>query len=75
MMPHLRFRGMKLEELKEISAKLLDDLERIVESPRDYFTLELEASTFVFDGQEGGNQYPLYILNGLIEVKLSWNKW
>lgn len=57
-MPHLKFKGIKLDELKEISAKLITDLVRITETPKDQFTFELIESTFVFDGVIGENKYP-----------------
>lgn len=57
-MPHLRFRGVKKEEVKEISKNLVDILAEKVECPRDYFTLEYLETTFFFDNQEGANGYP-----------------
>ncbi|QEK11356.1 DUF1904 domain-containing protein [Crassaminicella thermophila] len=51
-MPHIRVRGMGLEKLKNISKKLVDDLENIIGCPRDYFTLEYIPSTFIMDGEE-----------------------
>jgi len=57
-MPHLRVRGMKEEELVEISKELLDEMVRIIEVPRDHFTIEHVHSTFVYDGQTDANRYP-----------------
>lgn len=50
-MPHLRFRGVSVSDLKTISTSLLDMLETLFESPRDWFTLEHQSGTFVFDGE------------------------
>lgn len=51
-MPHLRFRGVKREEVKEISRELVDHLAEIVQCPRDWFTLEYIDTEFIFDGKE-----------------------
>lgn len=50
-MPHIRVRGMELEQLKKVSKEMIDDLQSIIECPRDYFTLEYIHSTFIFDGE------------------------
>ncbi|MGL4521711.1 MAG: DUF1904 family protein [Bacilli bacterium] len=50
-MPMLKFTGIPQSEVLEKSKALLDDLERIIECPRDYFTLEVSNHTFVFDGE------------------------
>lgn len=49
-MPMLRFRGIEKEELLVKSTTLLDQLELLVGCPRDYFTLELLKSNYIFDG-------------------------
>lgn len=51
-MPHLRIRGVKREEVKEISRELVDQLAEIVECPRDWFTLECLNTEFIFDGED-----------------------
>ncbi len=56
-MPHLRFRGIKKEEVKEISRELVDQLAEIVQCPRDWFTLEYIDTEFIFDGKESAG-YP-----------------
>lgn len=58
MMPHLRIRGMKKDEIVKISTELLDELVRVIDVPRDHFTIEYVKSTFIFDGQENKNNYP-----------------
>ncbi|MBI9014146.1 MAG: DUF1904 domain-containing protein [Clostridiales bacterium] len=57
-MPHLRVRGMKEIELVKISTELLDELVRIVNVPRDHFTIEYIPSTYIFDGEIDKNRYP-----------------
>lgn len=57
-MPHIRIRGMKKNEIQQMSTELIDELSEIIKSPRDYFTIEHIESTFIFDGALGGNRYP-----------------
>lgn len=51
-MPHLRIRGMKSHEIKDISKEMVDELQNIIGCPRDYFTLEYIPSIFILDGEE-----------------------
>lgn len=50
-MPMLKIRGIEEREVLEISEELIDELEEIIECPRDYFTIELIKSTYVMDGK------------------------
>lgn len=62
-MPILTLRAVKEEEVLKISKELIDELEALLNCPRDYFTIELRNSTFIKDGKvcEG---YPI--------VDVSW---
>lgn len=51
-MPMLKFRGISTEEVKRESKELVDKLAEVIECPRDYFTLEMINSTYIFDGEE-----------------------
>lgn len=57
-MPQVRFRGVQVQEVRHISTDLVDRLVDIVDSPRDYFTLEYLPITFIAEGQEDPG-YPL----------------
>lgn len=57
-MPHIRFRGMKREEVQELSIELLNELVKLINVPREHFTLELEETTFFHDGERDKNAYP-----------------
>ncbi len=57
-MPHLRFRGLPRETVKQISKPLVATLSPLVASPADQFTLEFIPSEFVHQGQVGGG-YPI----------------
>jgi len=48
-MPHLRFRGCKEIEVREIKERLIKSLVEILETPEDYFTIEHEKSAFISD--------------------------
>ncbi|WBW98601.1 DUF1904 domain-containing protein [Oceanirhabdus sp. W0125-5] len=51
-MPQLKFRGIKKENIINISEQLLKDLVDIVGCPEDYFTFEHIHSDFIFKGEE-----------------------
>lgn len=51
-MPHIRFRGMEKEQIKSLSREMVDELQRIIGCPREYFVLEHIDSTFFMDGEE-----------------------
>ncbi|MGL4741934.1 MAG: DUF1904 family protein [Sarcina sp.] len=51
-MPMIKFRGIEKEEIRGESKKLVDNLAKIVECPRDYFTLEITNSDFIFNGED-----------------------
>ncbi|MGP7819811.1 DUF1904 family protein [Niallia sp. 01092] len=51
-MPHIMFRGITTQQLKNISRPLVEELAAICECGTDNFTLELQHSTFVFDEKE-----------------------
>ncbi len=46
------FRGITIQQLKNISKPLVEDLAKICECGTDNFTFELQHSTFVFDEKE-----------------------
>lgn len=52
-MPHLRFRGLKLEELNQVSEELISELAKELDTPIDYFTVEHVQSIFT-----SSEQYP-----------------
>ncbi|SHE40024.1 DUF1904 domain-containing protein [Clostridium fallax] len=61
-MPQLQFKSIKKDDICAISTKLIDELQKVLECPRDYFTLEIINNSYIFDGKEV-NSYPI------IEVK------
>ncbi|MBN1971213.1 MAG: DUF1904 family protein [Candidatus Delongbacteria bacterium] len=58
-MPHITFKGISVEDVRELSTKLIDDMSYFLETPRDYFTLEVIENTFIYDGKIGLNKYPI----------------
>ncbi|WP_050616178.1 DUF1904 family protein [Bacillus testis] len=50
-MPQIRFRGISVEQIKEISKPLVEELAKLCECGTDNFTLECVHSTYIFDGQ------------------------
>lgn len=57
-MPHLRFRGLKKEEVVEVSTDLLDKLSALTDCPKEHFTIEYIPSVYIFDGKESEINYP-----------------
>jgi hypothetical protein len=56
-------RGVDLEKVCAVSETMIDVLEKIIECPRDYFTIEWIPSTFVCDGS---------IVQGYPFVEVAW---
>ncbi|SHJ34183.1 protein of unknown function [Geosporobacter subterraneus DSM 17957] len=50
-MPQIKFRGVAVEKVCNISKEMIDDLTEIIGCPRDYFTIEHIPSTFIQDGE------------------------
>ena len=50
-MPHIIIKGMSIADVQKISKKMIDELEIIIDCPREYFTLEVAESTFIVDGE------------------------
>lgn len=49
-MPILKFNAIKANDVKIFSKDLVDELQRITGSPREYFTLEVISSVYITDG-------------------------
>lgn len=49
-MPHLRVRGLPLEDLESIADTLLENLAEITDTPNSHFTLEYQAITYLAVG-------------------------
>ena len=50
-MPQIKIRGIEPEKICTISTKMVDELEKIVGCPREYFTIECIPSTFIKNGK------------------------
>jgi len=51
-MPIIRFSSIKAGDVKVFSRALVDDLQKVTGSPREYFTLEVVSSVYITDGIE-----------------------
>ena len=49
-MPQIIIRGMEIEDIKKISRNMIDELQAIIDCPREYFTIEALHSAFIQDG-------------------------
>ncbi len=52
ILPHIVIRGITIEQTKEISKPLVEELASICDCGTDNFTLEVPQSVFIFDGEE-----------------------
>lgn len=62
-MPQLKIRGIEEDKIISISKALVDDLQNIIECPRDYITIEIIHSTFISDGK---------VCNGYPYIEVGW---
>ncbi|MBP1920249.1 DUF1904 family protein [Youngiibacter multivorans] len=51
-MPILKFNAIRSSDVKTFSKALVDELQMITGSPREYFTLEVISSVYITDGTE-----------------------
>ncbi|WP_411167762.1 DUF1904 domain-containing protein [Clostridium sp. MB05] len=62
-MPMLKFKGIETENVCSISKKLIDELQELIQCPRDYFSLAVDKSVYIKDGE---------IVKGEPVVEVSW---
>lgn len=62
-MPLLRIRAMEAKKICTISKSMVDELQQLLECPRDYFQLEVIHSTFIRDGE---------FIDGSPVIEVSW---
>lgn len=51
-MPQIIFKGVPPELVKTMSTELLNQLSLLMNTPKDWFTLECMSSAFYFDGKQ-----------------------
>ena len=62
-MPMLKFKAIEIESVCKISKKLVDELQELIQCPRDYFSLTVDRAIYVKDGE---------IAKGDPVVEVSW---
>lgn len=50
-MPALKFKAISGEKICAVSKQLVDELEQLLQCPRNYFSLEAVQSTYINDGK------------------------
>ena len=50
-MPALRLKSIDSNKTLKISKDLIDELQEIIQCPRDYFSIEVVQSLFIMDGE------------------------
>lgn len=61
-MPQLTFKGIKRQIVINISKALVDELQTIINVPREHFALDHVDSMYIMDGKEA-DEYPLVYVN------------
>ncbi|WP_413113896.1 DUF1904 domain-containing protein [Thaumasiovibrio sp. DFM-14] len=56
-MPHLRIRAIKADTVQVLSTELVNQLQPLMDCPREDFTIECISTQFFFDGQSS-QAYP-----------------
>ena len=62
-MPQISIRGIQSKKVTSISKEMINELQGIIDCPRDYFTIEVIDSVFIMDG---------VITEGYPFVEVSW---
>lgn len=50
-MPMLKFKAIEIEDVCAISKNLIDELQELIQCPRDYFSLSVDKSIYIKDGE------------------------
>ncbi|HAS74427.1 MAG TPA: DUF1904 domain-containing protein [Clostridiales bacterium UBA8960] len=62
-MPHIIYKGLELNQVKTIEARVVDALSQIIDCPVDHFTTEWTPTTFISRGVENQGGYPFVTIN------------
>ena len=62
-MPMLKIKGIGVANICKISKELIDELQELLQCPRDYFSLSVEQAVYIRDGE---------IVDGDPVVEVSW---
>ncbi len=62
-MPALRFRAIDMNKALSISKLMIDDLQELIQCPREYFSIEVVNSSFIMDEK---------VVEGLPAVDVLW---
>lgn len=61
-MPQITFKNIKRQSVIDMSKALTDELQSIINVPREHFALEHVDSMYIMDGKEAA-EYPLIYVN------------
>lgn len=62
-MPQLKVRGVEVNDLCKISVDMVQEMQKLLECPKNYFTLECINSTYIMDGE---------IIKAYPTVEIAW---
>jgi hypothetical protein len=49
-MPRINIKGVEIKSVKNISIKMIDELQKLLECQRSYFVIECTSTVFIEDG-------------------------
>ncbi|MGH4123360.1 MAG: DUF1904 domain-containing protein [Clostridium sp.] len=50
-MPQLKLQGVEVNDICKISVDMLQEMQELLECPKNYFTFECISSTFIMEGE------------------------
>lgn len=50
-MPQLKMRGVEVKDICKISVGMVQEMQELLQCPKNYFTLECINSTYIMDGE------------------------
>lgn len=62
-MPMMKFKAIEVADVCKISKYLIDELQELIQCPREYFNLAVDQSVYINDGE---------IVKGAPVVEVSW---
>lgn len=61
-MPALKLKAIDAKKALTISKELIDELQELIQCPRDYFSIEVTQSKFIMDGKFVGGPQTVDVL-------------
>lgn len=50
-MPQLKLQGIEVNDICKVSVDMLEEMQKLLQCPKNYFTLECTSSTYIMEGK------------------------